>query len=309
MALGGVLLVAAATKALDPAAFAEQIELEGLAKLLPASALALVAIALEVGLGVALVLGARRPWVLLPTAALVALFLFITGRAYWLALRGDEPLAGACGCFGNLLERTPGEAFWQDLLVLAPLLGLAFLGRPRGRQQPRPWTPVVASALAAALAAAFAWRAPSLPLDDLATRLRPGTRVAGLCAGSEAERVCLDTLLPEVESGSHLVVLASLEDDAFGERVAALNDYSAAGAAPPLWVLTPSDAEAHRSFFWRFGPAFEIREAPAPLLRSLYRRLPRSFLVSEGVVVETYAGLPPLSSSAGDRTPGAAPAT
>ena len=130
----------------------------------------------------------------------------------------------------------------------------------------------------------------------------------GANGSGEESRPEVAQVLPEIESGSHLVVLASLEDEAFGERVAALNDYRAA-AGPPLWVLTASDGEAHRSFFWRFGPAFEIREAPAPLLRSLYRRLPRSFLVSDGVVVETYAGLPPLASFAGDRTPGAAPAT
>ena len=308
MALGGVLLVAAYAKVLDPAAFAEQIELEGLAKLGPAAVLALAAIGLEVGLGVALVWGVRRPWVLYPAAALVVLFLLLTGRAYWDDLRGLEPRVASCGCFGNLLERSAAEAFWQDLLILAPLLGLAFLGRPRGPQR---GLPILASAAAALGAVLFAWRAPSLPLDDLATRLRPGIRLAGLCAGSGASRVCLGAPMPELDSGRHLVVLADLEDEAFGERVGALNDYAAAGAAPPLWVVTPSESEAHRSFFWRFGPAFEIREAPAPLLRSLYRRLPRSFLLSEGVVVETYPGLPPLERFSGDRAtaPAAVPVT
>ena len=31
-----------------------------------------------------------------------------------------------CGCFGNLVQRTPAEAFWQDLLLLVPPLLLAF---------------------------------------------------------------------------------------------------------------------------------------------------------------------------------------
>jgi uncharacterized membrane protein YphA (DoxX/SURF4 family) len=295
--LGAVLLVAAYAKLLDPMAFAEQIELEGLARVASAHALALGAIGLEVGLGLALVLGLRRWWVLLPMAALVAVFLFLTGRAYWLHLRGVSPPVASCGCFGNLLERSPAAAFWQDLGLLAPLLGLAFLGRPGGR--PRP-APLLVAALGAVGAVAFAQQAPALPLDDLATRLRPGAELAALCAGAGRERVCLEALVPELAAGRHLVVLADLEDEAFGEQVAALNDYAAQGGGPTLWVLTSSPPEAHRAFFWRFGPAFEVREAPRAVLRSLYRRLPRSCLVAEGVVAETFSGLPPLARFTGD---------
>jgi hypothetical protein len=276
---------------LDPEAFAEQIRLEGLAGLATAFPLALGAIGLEVGLGVALVLGVRRPYVLIPAALLIGLFLVLTGRAYWHHLQGREPLAGSCGCFGALLQRSPAQAFWQDLLVLGPLLGLAFVGRPQGAQRP---APIVASAVLALFAVGFAWRAPALPLDDLATRLRPGVPVAGLCAGAGGERVCLGALVPELERGAHVVVLADLEDEGFASGVPALNDYAAAASGPPLWVLTASEPEVQRGFFWRFGPAFEIREAPAPLLRSLYRRLPRSFMASDGAVVETYSGMPPL---------------
>ena len=78
--LSAVLLLAAGAKALDPAAFAEQIRLEGLEFLLPANALALLAIALEAGLGMALLLGVRRGWVLGPAALMTAFFLFLSGR-------------------------------------------------------------------------------------------------------------------------------------------------------------------------------------------------------------------------------------
>ncbi|MEE8524742.1 MAG: hypothetical protein V3T72_12480, partial [Thermoanaerobaculia bacterium] len=46
--LGAVLLIAAGAKTLDPAAFADQITAEGLDFLLPAGAVALFALALEV---------------------------------------------------------------------------------------------------------------------------------------------------------------------------------------------------------------------------------------------------------------------
>src|SRR6185295_10036150 len=79
--LGCVLLFAVWAKALDPAAFAEQIHSLGLDFALPAQAVALIALALEAGLGLALLLGLRRSWVLVPAALLVAFFLSLARRA------------------------------------------------------------------------------------------------------------------------------------------------------------------------------------------------------------------------------------
>ena len=129
--LGAVLLVAAWAKVIDPDSFADQIRLEGLDVLLSAKAVAFVALGLEIGLGLLLVLGVRRSWVLIPTALLVVAFLALNGRAWYLDAHGLRNEAASCGCFGNLVDRTPAEAFWQDLLLLVPPLLLAFLGRPR----------------------------------------------------------------------------------------------------------------------------------------------------------------------------------
>ncbi len=295
--LGLVLLVAAWAKALDPQGFATQVHADGLDRLLPAIAVALCAIGLEVGLGVALVLGVRRLWVLVPAVALVLFFLFLTGRVYWLSAHGVAPDDAGCGCFGNLVTRTPAEAFWQDMALLVPALALAFVGRDRaGSRAPRGRA---AFALAAAVAAMlFAWRSPSLPLDDLATRLKPGVRLADLCAGSGRERACLDGVAPELASGRHLVVMADLEDPAFQKSVRALNAYVTGGGAPPLAVLAGASLEQGRAFGWRFGPSFPVTEAPPALLKPLYRRLPRSFVVEDGRVTRTYPGLPPSPAPA-----------
>lgn len=294
--LGGVLLFAVWAKALDPSAFADQIRLEGLDVLLSAQAVALLALALEAGLGVALLLGVRRLWVLIPAALLVAFFLFLTGRTWWMTAHGLRSEAESCGCFGNLVQRTPAEAFWQDLLLLVPALLLAFVGRG-GRRTPLrfPTLRTAAALLAAAGAAVFAWKAPELPLDNLATRLKPGVTVAGLCAGGGDEPVCLDRVAPDLKTGSHFVVLADLADPALEGAVGALNDFSNSGGA--VTVLSASPAEAQQAFFWRFGPAFPIVETPEALLRPLYRRLPRSFRVEDGRVTETYPGLPPLPNA------------
>jgi Methylamine utilisation protein MauE len=295
--LGAVLLIAAWAKALDPAAFADQIHAEGLDFLLPAGVVALIGVALEVGLGSALVLCIRRRWVLAPAAGLVVFFLFLTGRTYWRALHGIETEAG-CGCFGNLVQRTPAEAFWQDALLMVPALLLAFLAARFSAGVPRVRTAVAAALTVAAVV--FAWKAPELPLDDFATRLKPGVDALSWCAGSggDSPRVCMDGILPELAVGEHVVVLADVTDEAFAAEVERLNEYQWNGNGPALWVAVGNTEEELFGFRFGHGPAFEIREAPPALLKPLYRTLPRSFLVQDGVVVATYRGLPPLEELA-----------
>ncbi|MEM7584599.1 MAG: MauE/DoxX family redox-associated membrane protein [Acidobacteriota bacterium] len=293
--LGAVFLVAAWAKTLDPSAFATQITSEGLDFLLPASVVALIALALEVFLGAALLLAVRRLWILLPTAGLVVFFLFLTGRKYWRYAQGIEPDDGAgCGCFGNLVERTPAEAFWQDLFLMVPALLLAFLAFDRGSKPPRVRMAIVG--FLAVATALVAWKAPDLPLDNLATRLRPGTDAMTICAGSEEDgtRVCMDGILPELAEGEHIVVMAGVTDEQLIGAVETLNEYHWAASGPRLWLLTDATNEELFTFRFSHAPSFEMREAPPALLRPLYRTLPRSFLVRDGSVVETYSGLPPF---------------
>jgi uncharacterized membrane protein YphA (DoxX/SURF4 family) len=292
LVLGGVLLFAGWAKALDPEAFTRQVRDEGLEILLPAAAIALVALAIEFFLGTALMLGVRSRLVLWPTTALVAFFIFLTGRTYWNSLRGIEPPSSSCGCFGRMLERTPGEAFWQDLLLLLPPLLLAWLaitpGKARGRL-------AVAAVVTCGLTL-FAFKAPDLPLDDYVTALKPEVKTGELCAGNAAlgARTCLDGIVPELALGAHLLIVADISADAFKSKVSELNEFHWLEGAPKLWVLSSATEEELFQLKFGHGPSFEIREAPAPLLSTFYRRLPRSFLVQDGEVVETFDGIPPL---------------
>jgi len=301
LVLGGVLLVALVTKAVDPAAFAEQIEAEGLAGPLGARTVAFLALALEAGLGALLVLQVRRRWVLLPATALVGFFLFLTGRAYWWSMRGVLPEEMAsCGCFGNLVERTPAEAFWQDLALLGVPLALAFLGRS---EAPRlPVRRLVVAGAFTVVTLAFAWQAPELPLDDVATRLRPGTEIASVCAGSEP-RVCLPDVAPELLEGRHWVTIVDV-DEAPETWVEPLNERVWSGEGPPLTVLGSATPEQLMELRFGHGPAFDVREAPAALLRPLHRSLPRSFLVEDGTVVLTSPGLPPQAGQGEEKNSG-----
>jgi hypothetical protein len=298
--VGGTLLVGAWGKLLDPVSFADTMRLEGLTgwldrfAWLPATVPPLLVIALEVLLGALLVLGVRNRATLTATALLAAFFLFLTGRAYWRDVNGiAAPESASCGCFGSLLDRSPKEAFWQDAALLAPGLLLAMLAPIHRHTQGRR---IALATLFAAGAVALGWFAPTLPIDDLATRLKPGVEVAGICAGLDQDRLCLPTVIPELQHGRHVVVLLDLERDGMREEVESLNRYWLSGGPPQLWVLAAGTAEQTQAFFWEYGPSFEIREVPPSLLRPLYRSLPRSFLLSDGNVVDTWSGLPPLES-------------
>jgi len=294
-ALGVILLVGTAAKAMDPAAFAEMLRSEHLTLGLPPMLVAIVALAIEGSVGLALVLGIRRVWSLGAAAALLAVFLVVTGRAWWVAAHGGSATAG-CGCFGNLVERSPAGAFLEDLLLLLPLLLLAFVARDRGPRLPARRLAVVA--VGACAIVLVAWRAPELPLDDWATRVRPGTEVANVCSGSDP-RVCLSDVDAGLAHGRTWVVLADLaQPQSF---VDPLNALVAGSPDLGVHVLTAAPSAEVKAFTWQWGPSFELHEAPAPLLRPLYRTLPRSFLVADGRVVRTVSGLPPgASASPGD---------
>ena len=158
--LGGILLFASYAKLLEPGGFVEQIHSEGLDFWLSASSVAVVAIFLETCLGILLLLGVTNRVVLAGTALLTLFFLYLTGQNYWLVSQGLRDPEAACGCFGDLIQRTAGEAFWQDLLMLGLPLMVAVRLLPRRLHFPlyRSMIAVVASSLVAL----FMARSPSL---------------------------------------------------------------------------------------------------------------------------------------------------
>ena len=287
VALGLVLLVATVAKALDPEALAAHLQAQGLTAGLPPLVAAVIALAIEGGLGLALLLGSRRPLVLGAAAAVVVFFLALNARAWWVAAHGGETDA-ACGCFGNLVQRTPAQAFWQDLALLVPPLLLALFGRSRPRAKAWRDPRLLAAVAGAAAVALFAWRAPALPLDDVATRLRPGVHVGELCTGGETS-VCLGDVAPELLEGRWQVALVDLERPE--PWATELNRLADAGGTP-LLALTASGSDEVAAFTWEWGPSYLLREAPPALLRPLHRRLPRSFVSEDGRVVATSSGPP-----------------
>jgi hypothetical protein len=171
----------------------------------------LLALALEAGLGAALLFDLRRRPVLIAATLLVVFFLFLTGRAVWREAHGIVDDSGSCGCFGALVDRTPVEAFFQDLLLLVPALAFAWAGRP-GARRALALRAVAALALAAATAA-FAMAAPRWP-STISDAPAPGVALDEICAGRDAQRVCRRIWL-RARHGEHLVVVVDVDDPGF----------------------------------------------------------------------------------------------
>ncbi|MCP5068027.1 MAG: hypothetical protein GY946_15810 [bacterium] len=285
---GGVMLFAAFGKLIDPVAFEEIISAKGLDILLPAWIWVYVVVAAQVLIGTALVLGIRKWHVLIPAALLLGVFIFLSTRHYLQWLDGSEEDLGGCGCFGALLTRTPREAFWQDLM-LVPLLGLACLFRPTGRLVVRH----AVTALVGVAAVVLTLLSPNLPLDDFATKLRVGTPIKEICVGQGKETsACLHEIVEEEGAGEHLIVIGDIYDATLHP---ALNEYALGEFEPYVTFIDDlTKAELDDLDYGELAPSFEVFPAPKALLRALYRRLPRSFLVRDGVVVEIFDGLPPL---------------
>lgn len=124
VALGLLFVVAGASKVLDPWSFYSALPgygVTGLAR----SLLAVLLPPFEVALGVALLARWGLRQTVPAAAAFLGVFVLAIGYGWW---RGSLQ---ECGCFGPLLERSPGEAMAVDLAFLALAVVVARAGRGR----------------------------------------------------------------------------------------------------------------------------------------------------------------------------------
>src|SRR6266704_1430307 len=238
LVLGLVFLLAGVAKAVDPAEFAHEIEGYGLVGPGLSAIAAPLLIAVEMTLGVALLLG------------------FLGLKISSLAAGRTDP----CGCFGAYLQTSPGWGIVIDLgFLMAALLAL-WGSRRRQAGSGRPALLAVAGAGLASLGLALA--SPDLPLDGLITRLTAGRTLRDL--GIEGK-------VPG--DGARLVALLDLTDPKSGETAALLDAFSSKPGAPTVLALTPSSEEEKSAFTWSANPTFEIQHVDRPILKPLYRRL------------------------------------
>ena len=274
--LGLIFMVAGALKGLDPAEFARQMAGYGIVGPAVSNLSAPLLIAFEFTLGVALVAGFRPRASALTVIALLVAFIGI--EAYGIAQGRTE----ACGCFGAFVQRTPQQVIMEDLLFigfgLLSLLGLRRWAGARGRGAV---TAVVGGGL---LMLGFAIASPYLPLDPLVTNLEVGHRV---------EDLGLAEAVPALAEGRHLVALIDVTDENASETSARLDEIAAISGGPGVIALTPATEEERLAFTWTAVPSYDLRNLDRPVLKSLYRRLPRFFLVDRGQVQAVFGSAVP----------------
>jgi uncharacterized membrane protein YphA (DoxX/SURF4 family) len=276
VALGLVFLAAGVLKGLDPVEFAHQVAVYGILGERLAAVAAPVLIVLEILLGTALLAGIRP--VLSGLVSVLLLLVFIGIEAYGLAAGRTE----SCGCFGAYVQRTPGEVIGEDLLFVG-LAVLAMWGL-RDWAGMRPGRASAVLVLAAVLSTAFVIGSPSLPIDGYVTRLRVGRTIAELDLAAR---------MPELREGRHLVVLFDVTDPRAAGVATALDALAALPGAPAVTGLTPSTEQEIDAFRWTAVPAFEIHRIDRDVIKRLYRKLPRFFVVDSGRVTAVYDGAAP----------------
>jgi len=233
-------------------------------------------IVLEIVLGVTLVAGVRP--LLTGLASILLLLMFIGIEAYGIAAGRTE----ACGCFGAYVQRTPAQVIGEDLLFVG--LAILAIAGLRGWAGTRPGRAAAVLVAAIVLSGAFVVASPSLPIDDYVTRLRAGRTLADLDLAAR---------LPELLRGRHLIALIDVTDPRAAEIASALDALASRPGAPVVVGLTPATEQEIDAFRWTVVPAFEVKSVDRVVIKRLYRRLPRFFVLDSGRVMAVYDGAPP----------------
>jgi hypothetical protein len=242
--VGLVFLAASLSKATNVPLFIRQIEAYGI--LSQGMLVALIAwglIALECVLGVGLLAFYRPRVFLASTAGLLLLFLALTT---WAWVTGSTE---ACGCFGTWMHHTPGEEAVENVfLLLATLVALAYAGhREWTRNRGKAWAVWAACLIGLALPVALGFR----PLK--ANQSQPKVVDAALVQSEVHGPEQID-----LNHGSYLVVLLSMDCLHCQEAVSKLNDLAQVPDLPPIVALCTSDESECETFVEAFQPDFPI---------------------------------------------------
>ena len=280
--LGCVFLLAGVLKVINPDELAREMTGYGIIGARLAAAAAPLLIAIEITLGVALLVGWQAR--LTAAAASALLLVFLGAKIYSFARGNTDP----CGCFGTYLQTSPGWGIAIDAGFLAS--GLLTLWGPGRRAGIGGRLRSVAVAAVALLSLGLAIASPRLPIDRFVTRLAVGRSLPDLG---------LQGKVPG--EGRRLVALLDLTDPGAAAIAARLDAIAGEPRAPRVVAITPSSEEDKAAFQWQANPGFAVEHVDFALLnppgqRPLYRRLPRYFMVAGDRVVAVYDDAPPAAS-------------
>ena len=283
MFVGLVFLLAGSMKVWDPVLFfwhaypyTEILGLEGRTAVLGTQA-ALFLGPLEVGVGLAL-LANWRPNVSHSFASLFLLFFFGLTFFAW-----GKDLGSSCGCFGTLLERNPGEAAIENLVLFGCLIfawwGTGLLRRPA-------WLGGRYLTLGGIL---LALGLGSFNFYPEASRIESSDLQAGVYLGDVKMQ---GTDLDLRSKGAFLVEIFSPSCPRCMEAVNELNRIQALPGMPAVVALTSYewDSDLVRMFVEETNPKYTIASVSRKdFVRLAWRHgFPRLGLVRDGVVQQVW---------------------
>jgi hypothetical protein len=274
--VGLVFLVTGALKALDSARFRDQILRYRLLPYAWVQPAAVLFIAFECTLGIALMLGVSV-W-LLPFAALV-----LAGFAALTAWGTSSGRVDDCGCYGGLVLLTPAQSLALDGVYLA-LLAAAWWLAPAEMIAPGLWKwGVIAALLIASIVAA--WRSLQKPLVDLAL----------LRVGRTFRRRWLKHYARDVTQGAHFVVFLSRDCPYCKRWVPLLNVIEVQPDLPSVVAVMSLEGEELRGFLSEHLITFPVTHMPQSLVSLMVNAYPTAALLDNGRVTEKWIGELPQS--------------
>ena len=227
---------------------------------------------LEFILGVALILNWRPRFALPASVVLLCFFTALMAYAWRIGATAD------CGCFGSLVNRSPGEAAVEDLAMLALVLFAWWGGRPLNTRPSGLSSKLLAAGAVAAIVV-FALR--YFPEAGRAENsdLQVGVDLNGLSLGG----VDLD-----IAEGRFVIALFSPTCGRCQKEVPKLNEFQEVADLPSVLALTsfPAESKALSKFKEHLRPSYKI----ATISLTDFRRLtykhgyPRLAYVEAGVV-------------------------
>lgn len=286
--IGAILLAAGLLKAYEPLDFIQQIkDYKLISAPVLVTAIAWALIALECALGAALIAGFQRKLTIAATWLLLFFFLGTLGWAWHTGATAD------CGCFGSWVKRTPGEAFLEDLILLAAISAAWWLSKHEPVRY-RHWrSAAVAAALLLSLTlTGFASRSTRQSSDPL-VRLQAQHQQQSPFANLNIEGVAV-----EVMKSNHLVTLIDTGCTHCRASVPALNQLAAQSHGfAPLLALCSNKPEEVAAFKEQVKAEFPIGRISYQDFTRLFERgkPPRSLLLQAGAISKIWDGVVPAA--------------
>jgi uncharacterized membrane protein YphA (DoxX/SURF4 family) len=292
--VGSVFVLAGGLKVFDPLSFYSQIRGYGLVgpELSRIAAFALPPF--EVGIGLAAIVGYHRRLACLAIAGMLVVFLAATAHA-WVTSSTDN-----CGCFGELVSRSPKETFFEDIALLA--LAVGGLWSKSGLEEvhrskiPR-WikTAAVVGVVGAGFVLSYRYGALDIRAGG---ELRSGLEASGWAIteleapGYEPKDVSIN-----LKKGTHILVFYSPLCKHCYQSVATVEGLS---DLPGVETVVGLSHDRHRpEMFEFFIRGMKERGADYPLVvmpwkdyRTLNRTVPKTVVVKTGMVRMVIPGVP-----------------